>query len=770
MLYPNSALFISSLLVLASSVANAGREFSHWEEFDLPNPVCERPISLGVGRESFFEIANDVPGQFEYNQIVGNYRNRKWEEMSQGIEDFRANFESNPLREAVAFIEVQALFEQAGESDEVREKLAEKKLRNTLLLYPKSEFAPVITATAAAYWLRTKNYQRSLGAYEAAAAGFPKNPLFCTYQMGIAENHFQLRQWKEAEFALQNVLKTCGNFRLRSAAVIRKADADWLQGKAPVEKEYERILSEENPFVERFYQPTLANLGEIKFGSGKWSEAKAYFDRYLQTEREESPCKPFVMKRLADISVQLSKPHGISTGLYLATFEKYPNTDVGRLAYAHALLSDPALKAGAELDRRIRIADEQAELIKDEAFRSRIYLEKGLTLLDLGHSSGLEYVSKLRGKTSYNFEQGHSGRFIRAKITKLFEAGDLVSLESEKAYSVLEQIGAEWLKGSEQEPWVAKTYSRISLADSLRKLESGKINDSAERLRLWQNSKYWPAGGPSKEVRSQIGNLLLRKVYLDDKEASEAFKINETRSAWAPVLEPDYKIVLWLAELSTGNKDSKKGWMKWERDLAATSQTLPKDQTDLFRLASARGLRWQGNYAAAAAALEGVKSPEWKKSLLEEKLALARVQHQGERVFELLKFKLESSDGATKKEVLKEMAQVVAEESLWSKAVELSDFAKNLISERTDLAVFYHLAGRALFETNRCKQALPYFENALRMNPESTQAAESRFRTGKCFLTENKKEAARQEWQKVVDLKDSFWSPLAQGEIKLLSP
>lgn len=770
MLYPKSALLFFLPFFLASPTANAAREFSHWEEFDLNSPLCERPIALGVGRESFFEIANEVPGQFEYNQIIRLFRERKWEELAQAMADFKTQYESSPLREALTFLEAQAQFDQGKEGDENREKLAERKMRSALLLYPQSEFAPVLAATAAAYWLRIKNYQRSLGAYEVAATSFPSHALACTFQMGIAETQFLLRQWPAADKSIQTVLSECRNFRLRSAAVIRKADSDWLQDKEGVEKAFEKILADENPFVERFYQPTLANLAEIKYRAGKWDEARFYFERYLRTEREESDCKSYALKRLADVSARLGKKPAITSGLYLATYEKYPKADVGRFAYAHGLLTDPALKAGAELHRRIRLADEQAEQIKNEDFRSRIYVEKGITLLELGETSGLDYLTKLRGKTGFAFEKGKSGQFIRDQIVRLFEAGKIVPLESNRLFSTLEQINHEWLKGTEKEPWVAEFYGKQTSSEIVRLLEAGEIKKAVERLVGWTQSPLWPKQGPSVEIRHRIGDALLKKVYLSERDGALALAVSESRSVLEPILAPDYKIVLWLADLSLSAKSNKNGWLKWERDLATVSKQIPPPQSTLFRLASAKGLRMQGNFNGASTVLEGLQAPEWKDAILGERIHLAIEQGQGDRAFELLKLKLETADGETKKTVLKEMAQVISDTKSWSKAGELTEFAKTFVSDRNELGGYYHLAGRALFETGKCKQALPLFENALRMNTDSKQGAESRFRMGKCWLAENKPEAARQEWQKAVDLKDSFWSPLAQGEIKLLSP
>jgi tetratricopeptide (TPR) repeat protein len=245
--------------------------------------------------------------------------------------------------------------------------------------------------------------------------------------------------------------------------------------------------------------------------------------------------------------------------------------------------------------------------------------------------------------------------------------------------------------------------------------------------------------------------------------------VGESRSVLELFISPPYSIALTLAELSVGEVNSV-GSKVPSRDLAGLAKKIPSTDEPLFKVASARILRLQKKYKDAAALLQGLDAPEWKKAALEENIQIAIALGLGVKTYELLKQKLEWAEGDQKKAVLKEMGDTLLNTRTWSKAEELAETAKSFISDRNELGGYYHLAGRAFFEKNQCKQALSFFENALRMSPDSKQAAESHFRMGKCWLMEAKPDAARQEWQKTVDLKDSFWSPLAQGEIKLLAP
>ncbi len=770
MLYPKSALSFFLLLLLTPGVARAQRGFTAWEEFDRPHPVCERTIPLGIGRETFFEVANDVPGRDEYNQLIKAFRAHKWQELDVGIAEFRLKYESSPLREAIAFLEVQAEFDRDRSGDEEREKAAERKLRNTLLLYPKSDFGPAIAATAGAYWLRTGNSQRSLAIYELAEKNFPGHPLSCTFAMGIAETHFQLRAWGPAEAAFEKILKECVNFRLRSAALIRKVDIAWLQDKPGAEVAYEKIIFDDNPFVERFYQPTLANLGEIKYRAGKWKEAGHFFERYLKTERPDAECRPFAMKRLADVAMHQGEKTSQVMGRYLAVHERWPKTDVGRFAYAHALLADPDLKSGAELDRRITLVDQDVDKVTLDSLRSRVFVEKGLTLLDLGQTSALSYLNKLRDKTPFDLTKGKVGEFIRLQFTRLAEGGKLAPLDSSKIFAELEEGYADWLKGSPQEAWAIDFYGRTVVRQTEKLAAADKLADALDRLKVWRGSPLWPKGGVPPEMRQSIGAALLEKLVRDGMDGEAALQIAEAGSQLKPFLEPEYRVVGWLAGIFLKTKDAKGGWLRWERELASVVGSLPKERIPLFRLASAMGLRHQQDYSGAEAALKGLDDRRWNNAIALERIALARAQGQGERAYRLLADRLKAAPADAKKPVLKEMAGTLEQTRLWSRAGDLVEAARTHIPEKEELADYYHIAGRAFSEDHRCGQAVPMLESGLRLSSSAKRSAESRFRLAKCLVSEKKPEAARLEWQKVVDMQDGFWSPLAQSEIKLLKP
>jgi hypothetical protein len=755
---------------LLSGPANAAREFNSWDEFDLPNPPCERAIALGVGRESFFEIANEVVGKEEFNSLIRLFNDRKWLDLEAGIQGFLTKYEKTPLREAASFLRVQALFDKSEGNDEDLEKKAERELRGVLLLYPKSDFAPVMAATAGAYWLRTRNYQKSLASYEVAKANYSKHPLFCTYLMGIAETHFLLRDWKRAESAISETIQSCQNFRLRAAALVRQVDIDRNLGKPGIEQSYETLVENESPFLERFYQPVLANLAELKFSGKKWKESAYYFNQYLAKERLDAACLPLAGKRLADIAARLSEPPAAVVGKYLAVYDKYPKTDVGRFSYAHGLLIDPSLRPGAELDRRVVIADEQAEKLGSEELRSRIFVEKALTLLEFGEVNALDLLLKIRTKSEHDVQKGKVGEFIRSRAYALLEAGKVVPTDSAQFLPTLEQYYRDWFKGSSKESASKQLYGKVLAEQFARLLREDKFSPALALITQWRSSELWPSTGVPSPLRLEIGNALLKELYSKGDEGPAAVTIAESQETLAPFLEPEYRIVNWLARIQLAKGARKSGVFRWERSLASTAATLPGDKRVLFKLASASGLRLSGDYSGAESALQGLKGESWEKELLSERLQLALVQKQSVKAYGYLKTLLSNAPADQKSGYLKRVNDFVISEKLWRQGTDLANLAASVHSNRAEQVPYLLSAARSYFELNQFKECASHYENAMVEPVPASDAPESRFRFGKCLVQLKKKEAARTELQKVVDAKDLFWSPLAQSEIRLMEP
>jgi tetratricopeptide (TPR) repeat protein len=185
------------------------------------SPLCTSTMDLGVGRDYFVAIGNDLPGLQEYNQLVKLYQTRRYKEFSEEIKRFYKIFESSPLKEAAYFLEAQELFEEylLKRTEEPLE--AEKKMREALLLYPKSEMVPVLLAGAGNFWLQRGVFEKSLGIYQSARDQFPFHPLYCVFQMGIGESAWQLGDRKAAKSSFTLLQQKCENSRLKLASEFR---------------------------------------------------------------------------------------------------------------------------------------------------------------------------------------------------------------------------------------------------------------------------------------------------------------------------------------------------------------------------------------------------------------------------------------------------------------------------------------------------------------------------------------------------------------------
>ena len=726
-------------------------------------------MPLGVGREGFFEIANDVPGKEGYNRLISQYRNRDWKQLDADAASFLESYEDSPLREAVTFLQVQTLFDRASGTDDHEIREAEKKLREALLLYPKSDFAPVMSATAASFWLRAGNFQRGLAMYEMALGQYPASPYRCTYLLGMGEANYLLRNFAGAEPFFNQVNNACEGARLKSAALLRLADMAYLQKKPHAVADYEKRLLIDSPFIERFYQPTLANLGEIRYQAGNFSEAEYFFKRYLKTERAKPDCAPYVTKRLADILWRNPAKRKTAIGGYLSVSELAPETDIGRFSRAHSLLIDPGLQAGAELQRRVRLVDEATEKIQDESLRSLLFVEKGLVLLQAGEPTAVAYLTSLKGKTPYAIEKGASGRFIRERILALAQEGVLTRDPRIPVEDVFAELNETWLKGTPESAQLRAAYEKIAVGQIAQFVEKAEWQKAIERIKQWQASPLWPGAELTSASREGVAAGFLRAVYQEGESGKVAALVETEKKALSAFFAPKYDIVFWLAALNLDTKRNGGGGLKWERQLASVAPSVGKSHATLFRLATASGLRRVGNFDGAAAALKGLSDPAWASAIWNEKLEIAQARNRTGEVLELRQEQLKAAKPEERDAILDKMRLAVVDGRYWKGAAVVLDSAKLYIQDRVKLAPYYLTAARCEFEQGRFKQAADAYETAFRLAPE-TSSAEARFRLGKSLAKLGKTEAARLEWEKAAGVNDEFWSPLARSEVLLLTP
>ena len=164
--------------------------------------------------------------------------------------------------------------------------------------------------------------------------------------------------------------------------MMRLADSRWLLKEPAAMGRYEKMIEDSQHFIQRFFPFAFYNIGEMKYLDRDYATSKFYFQEFLENEGPDGQCVPYAVKRVADIAFRQNEPWEKVVGMYLAVRDKAPLTDVGRFSYIHALLLGLRTFPKVEYTRRMKIIDEQIDLIKDEAFRETAYLEKGLALLD----------------------------------------------------------------------------------------------------------------------------------------------------------------------------------------------------------------------------------------------------------------------------------------------------------------------------------------------------------------------------------------------------
>ena len=489
--------------------------FSSLPSLDIPHPFCDSPTTLDIAKDYFVEIANELPGRAEYNQLIQLYRVQQWPELSAAIKIFRRVYEDTPLLEAVAFLETEALFEQSEQKPSFLPD-AEKKLRETLLLYPQSTLVPIITGSIAAHWLRQGKFSRALAMYETAARDYAEHELHCNFLFGAAENSFQLHDWRVVKDATEKIIAKCQGMRVQVGAQMRLADLTFNDNPKATTNTYEKIYELNGPIINHYYPMLLYNLGELKYREHKYPSSRFYFNEYLRHRGKEETCTAYALKRVADVSVHLKDKLEAITGLYLAVKETAPKTDVGRYSYLHALLIGFKSSVPAERERRLLVFDTEVDKIGDERLRKFAYLEKGLAMLESGERIAVDYLVRLDAHFPFNLRKGDIGNFVQMKLLEVLHDEVAQALEkrsadprkSRKLFAPIEDAYSLWLKDSPYEAQAKKLYSEITFSRFQEALEKDDVLSAVERLEHWKKSELWTAQSPSKADRIKFASRL----------------------------------------------------------------------------------------------------------------------------------------------------------------------------------------------------------------------------------------------------------------------
>jgi len=788
-----TSLLIFIWLMICSSLTQAAEKPStpaiyskdplhYLKILDLPHPYCEGKIDLSVGKEYFVEIANDLPGREEYNQLIVHYRKAQWELLDSKWKEFRQRYSDSPLMEPGAFLYAQTEFDRIIRDDGLKSKEAERHLRELTLMYPQSELTPVLRATAASFFLRNGSFQKALSLYQTAERDYAEHPLSCVFTMGDGETNFMMRAWPEAAKKYRVVADKCNNIRLKVAAMVRAADSEWLQGLPNAQGLYEKVIENQDSFITRFFPSALYNLGEIKYREGQLASAKFYFDQYIKTETKDAKCIPHSIKRMADIAFRTGEPWEKAAGLYLATKEQSPNTDVGRFSYIHGLLIGLPTYPRIEYQRRLKVIDSQIDEIQEESWRSLAYLEKGLALLDAGEKSAMDYLVRLTEKADFRLKGGELANFVRDRLLKILKAEveTAISADDEsrrksdmEIFQPIEAAFGVWLKGSEYETAARKFYNQMILRRFEQYMSEDDFVAAIEKLERWHDSPLWDPKGPEWEVKLKVGELLAEWVFdfEGEPEESPAYLLLKKEKALTSFLEPEFHLLWAQLALDTGDNNRLKKIIdagKGSRSPASVDPRLPSDLQSHFWLVTAESFRRLKRYPEAEQAFGRVKDESFQQDAIEGRLALHLDMKNFGKAYADGKELLPRLKGDKRRQNLSRLLEITEAGKLWKQSPELLSWAKESFETPAELVPFYFQAGRAFFELGQFRSAIEAYESGLKGNPEGKTSGEARYRLGRSLVKDKRVAQARAVFLDLIERKDPFWSPLASNEIKSL--
>jgi tetratricopeptide (TPR) repeat protein len=750
---------------------------------DNPHPFCPAAVDLNVAPDYFVPIGNDLPGMTQYNALIHQYERKDWDELEAGIDRFKKLFEASPLLEAVYYLRAQALIDRLGSAGDDAVKQAERTLRETLLLYPKSELAPVVSSSMANYWLKRGDYARSLALYRANRQNYPFHALACVFQLGMAESEFREGQNSEAEPGFKQLLQKCQNETLRTATQIRLIDIDWQTaagksdeaGKKKAHAALASLYSHSFSMVEKNFPTVLHNLGEMEYQNRNYTKAKFYFTEFLKSAASKTPtgeCRASAEKRLTDVAFRSGAPIPGIIGNYLTVGQEYPRTEAGTMANIQALLLDFDAQPRSEQDRRVKLLDEGVDLLRDENLRTSAFLQKGLALLDAGQEAALPYLMRLQGKTPVDLHRGPFADFIRDRLMKLLEARVAENAQSlgEDGFSDdLEKASEEWLKGTRYERHTRDLFAQLTVKKFEDEIDSNKLERGLGRLAKWKQSEMLGPKNLDRKLRRRITEGLLRGLFTSTDPKTTAMALLDQREIFTDLVDPSLP-GFWIAlAVKTGNDELLAKYVgPKSRVPSSIEYNVADDIRDNLAIAKGQAYRRVRRFGDAEAQLVKVKDPELIGAVASERLDILKETKQYNKAFDVGVMAMEHAPADKKKEFLARLSQVAFDGKLWSRVPSLLNRAVKMGITGKELATYRYLAGRASFERGDWKQSVQQYENALLLDPQAPENAEARYRLGKSLYRVRRKQAAIKVWQDLADQKDPFWSPLASNEIKTL--
>jgi tetratricopeptide (TPR) repeat protein len=785
------ALRVKSLLcvafalgALASQAATTSTdEGTILKMVDAPAPFCEEAADLSVAADYFVPIGNDLTGLRDYNDLIRTFQKKEWEKLDGKMVVFRKAYESSPLQEAVAFLNVESLFDRIVDQRDEDSTKAEKGLREVLLLYPKSTLAPVLAATAANFWLRRQRFEKSLGLYQTAYELYPLHPLSCVYQMGIIENEFGLRSYKTAQVSLTQLLQKCQNRILRARAEMRLADMALLNEDSTAEAKYEKLFSDYTSLASHYVPEALFNLGELKYRKHQYPKAKFYFTEYRKAKHGSiSSCLLNTEKRIADVGLRQGENKQSLIGTYLGVHELSPLSDAGIYSQIHAFLLDLRSVHSAEYDRRLKVIDTDIDKIQDENLRSLAYLEKGLILLDAGEDGALDYLVRLSEKKGFSLKKGPLAAFVRDRFLRVLD-GQVQDLEEDSsqlkpgskeesdALSTIENSYGAWLKGTPYETRGRKVYAKLMLELFGRSIKAEDVPHAIAVLDRWKKSELWNSNEIDTKTRKQIVSSLLATLAKSDKSKSLARDLLDSEASFKPFARKELATVWIISADESGNDVLLKSLATSTDVLKAPISVDSKEPAPVqsyVYLKLGEALAKLKRFKEAEVVLGHVKDPALADRAGEQRQNLYSESKDFARAYDLGVQRLGQAKPEDKKAQLMALYDLVSRGKLWNRAQGLLKLASSIGIEGKDSAPFRYLSAKSLFEKSQCRQAIPELEAALNLDSNARESAEARYHLGQCLIRMKRPAQAKKIWEELAQMKDNFWSGLAQNEIKLL--
>lgn len=240
------------------------------------------------------------------------------------------------------------------------------------------------------------------------------------------------------------------------------------------------------------------------------------------------------------------------------------------------------------------------------------------------------------------------------------------------------------------------------------------------------------------------------------------------KTVWEPFFKERNAVT--IAALAAAVGDASGANKSIGRKEARALASVPKQEPlrELTLLAKATALQRLGDSKQAETLLRQVKSKKYESMAREALLSLYVDSHKPKDALDLAFKILASAPAEAKPQQAQRALRILVDGKLWSAGPKLFAETGKLKLAAADQAPYRFIAARAAFEKKDCPAAITHYEKGLEGLSGGESAAEARYRLGKCLLQLRRTSQARKVWQDLVQMEDSFWSPLAQNDLKLI--